>query len=148
MIQRSPEIEAAYARLLEAWSTGDVDSSMTLGSDDEAASLFGSGLGHFFSGEGTFTVLAPMAKAFHKVGLRVSPGNPVGYADGVTGWVVDHPVWHTAAGKEASTRMTLIYRQEGDDWKLAHMHHSMGIPDEQDDLFREAAAAMMEPDPA
>lgn len=146
MVQRSPEVEAAYVRLLEAWSTGDVDGSMQLGAGGEADTLIGSGLGHFFSGDGTFSALAPMAKAFHKVGMRVAPGDPLGYADGTTGWVVDHPVWHTAAGSTAGTRMTLIYRQVDGDWKLVHMHHSIGIPDEQDELFRDAAAAMMEPD--
>lgn len=34
-------------------------------------------------------------------------------------------------GSRLATRLTAVLRREGDDWKVVHLHFSVGVPDEQ-----------------
>lgn len=146
-MQRSPEIEAAYARLLQAMSAGDGDGFVQRTAAGAAASLIGSAPGEIFKGDGAWEAVPTLIATFPAVGLRVMPGDPLAYADGVTGWLVDQPRWRTREGYEERTRLTAVFRREGGDWKLVHLHHSVGVPDDQVEIFRDVDAALQASEP-
>lgn len=41
--------------------------------------------------------------------------------------------------------MTAIFRVEQGAWKLVHLHHSIGVPDEEVEMFRDVLAAAADP---
>lgn len=65
-------------------------------------------------------------------GIGVEPGPALrAYAEGPVGWAVDEPTWILPDGTRLPTRTTSVLRQEDGDWKLVHMHVSIGVPDEK-----------------
>jgi hypothetical protein len=65
------------------------------------------------------------------VGLRLEAGEePYCYEEGSMGWVADRPRAVLADGNAISTRLTGVVRQEGQ-WRLVHIHISVGVPDEE-----------------
>ena len=47
------------------------------------------------------------------------------------GWGVDEPHFVFPDGSRLPTRLTAVLREEGGDWKVVHLHFSVGVPDEQ-----------------
>jgi hypothetical protein len=65
-------------------------------------------------------------------GLRLEAGEePHGYEEGSMGWVADRPRAVLPGGNAISTRLTGIVRQEEGEWRLVHIHLSVGVPDEE-----------------
>jgi hypothetical protein len=62
------------------------------------------------------TERARLRFGFEAVGVRIEPGEPVGYEEGALGWVVDQPTF---------------YFPDGSSRRLVHMHVSVGVPDEE-----------------
>lgn len=140
-MERSREVEAAFARFLAALSGGDEAAVAHLASTGDAAALIGSDNGEWLTGMGTWAVLPAFVRAFRAGGLRVTPGEPEGYAEGPCGWVIDRPTFRTEGGARTQTRMTAIFRLEDGAWKLVHLHNSVGVPDTQVEAFRGLGAA-------
>ena len=46
------------------------------------------------------------------------------------GWAVDHRRRFRVGEQEGPFRMTVVYRQEGDVWKMTHFHGSVGVLNE------------------
>lgn len=123
-MERDPDVEGAFVRVLAALSAGDVTGISRLATTSAAATLVGSAPGEWLTGPKTWSVLPTLARAFHAAGLTVTADHPPGYADGSTGWVVDRPRWRTRTGTETQTRMTAIFYDEQGTWKLVHIHHT------------------------
>lgn len=62
--------------------------------------------------------------------LRSGP-SPAGFQLGDVGWFVDEPTYTFPDGSTMHTRLTAILQREGDDWRIVHMHVSVGVPDEE-----------------
>jgi ketosteroid isomerase-like protein len=63
-------------------------------------------------------------------GFPVKAGNPVAYSHGDVGWIADQG---TMAGPDGSIpfRLTVVTVRTDGDWKVAQMHFSMGVPNEE-----------------
>jgi ketosteroid isomerase-like protein len=140
-MERSQELESAFASFLAALAGGDEAAVAHLATTEDAAALIGSDDGEWRTGAGTWAVLPAFVRAFRAGGLRVTPGEPAGYAEGPCGWVIDRPTFRTEAGARTRTRMTAIFRREDGAWRLVHLHNSVGVPDAQVAAFRALAAA-------
>lgn len=69
---------------------------------------------------------------FETEGLRIEPGpSPAGYEDGTLGWVVDEPTSFFPDGTGMKTRLTGVLHQTDGQWRLVHMHVSVGVPDDE-----------------
>jgi hypothetical protein len=69
---------------------------------------------------------------FQAEGLTIEPGpRPTGYREGTMGWFVDEPYYRFPGGGGMRTRLTAVIREEVGRWKIAHMHVSVGVPDEE-----------------
>ncbi|MCA1680488.1 MAG: nuclear transport factor 2 family protein, partial [Actinobacteria bacterium] len=70
-------------------------------------------------------------KFIPELGLRLEGGPaPRGYAEGSVGFAVDQPRFVLPDGSFILTRLTAVLRQEDDQWKIVHLHFSVGVPDE------------------
>ncbi|MBI4260922.1 MAG: nuclear transport factor 2 family protein [Actinobacteria bacterium] len=75
---------------------------------------------------------ARLMYGFEMEGARITPGaDPVGYAEGDLGWVIDEPTFAFPGDVTVKTRLTGILHREDGKWKLVHMHVSVGVPDEK-----------------
>jgi ketosteroid isomerase-like protein len=63
------------------------------------------------------------------LGVEGGPG-PRGYAEGNVGFAVDQPRFVLPDGRFVATRLTAVLCQEGERWKIVHLHFSVGVPDE------------------
>jgi hypothetical protein len=69
---------------------------------------------------------------FEAEGLAIEAGGgPAGYAQGELGWFVDEPTYTFPDGSRMRTRLTAVVRLEQGDWRIVHMHVSVGVPDEE-----------------
>jgi hypothetical protein len=63
--------------------------------------------------------------------MRLEGGaEPSGYAEGSIGYAVDRPRFVFPDGKFLPTRLTAVLREEGEAWRIVHLHFSVGVPDE------------------
>ncbi len=72
-----------------------------------------------------------MRFGFEAEGLRLESKDPVGYEEGSLGWVVDQPAFVFPDGSVMQSRLTAVMRREDGRWKLVHLHHSVGVPEEE-----------------
>jgi len=68
---------------------------------------------------------------FGKAGLRVESDSVLGFEEGTMGWAVDKPTLQGPNGYVVKTRLSVVFRHEDGEWKIVHMHFSVGVPDEE-----------------
>jgi SnoaL-like protein len=139
-MEPAPDVVAAFTRFLSALSDGDEVMLRQLVSSAAAAALIGSAPAEWRTGSDTWDILPAFAGAFRRTGLQITPSEPIAYANGVLGWVVDRPVFRAPTGVTTQTRMTALFHHEADGWKLIHLHNSVGVPDADLAVFRALAA--------
>jgi hypothetical protein len=47
------------------------------------------------------------------------------------GWGVDNPSFVLPDARYLPTRLTAVLHHEDGEWKIVHLHFSVGVPDEQ-----------------
>jgi hypothetical protein len=109
--------EADYAGLEDALTGGDV------------AQVIGSapGEGHD-DREGWIAGFRSVIGAMP--GLRVDPGPMRGFSNDDVGYVIGRPTWHLPGDATLTMRATFVLQREQGQWKLVHLHASVGVPDE------------------
>jgi hypothetical protein len=63
-------------------------------------------------------------------GFPTTPGDIRGYASGDIGWAAATFTTKLPDGSDKPGRMTAVLVREGKDWKLAQVHVSIGVPNE------------------
>ena len=67
---------------------------------------------------------------FANPGLKIERGDVRGFAEGDVGWAVDTPTL-MMGDVRLSTRLTAVFHHENGAWKVAHLHFSVAVPDDQ-----------------
>jgi hypothetical protein len=113
----------------ERFSSGDPDAFAAGIADVDGVSVIGSAPeeGHGSREEWVAAYRAGIAAA----GLRLEGADPRGWEEGSLGWGTDRARFVLPDGSFLPTRLTAVLRREGDDWKVVHMHFSVGVPDEE-----------------
>jgi ketosteroid isomerase-like protein len=113
----------------ERFSAGDPDGFAAGLADTVGVSVIGSGPeeGHDAREDWIRTYREGIAAA----GLRLEGLDPRGYEEGTVGWGTDRPSFVLPDGSRLPTRLTAVLRREGDEWKVVHLHFSVGVPDEE-----------------
>jgi SnoaL-like domain len=124
-MQRSAAVRDAMLRFYERLSASDVASFDQLVSKDPATLVIGTAPGEWV------TERDRLRFGFEAEGMRIEAGDPAGYQNGPAGWVVDQPRFVFPDGSAVRTRLTAVWQQEDDGWRLVHMHVSAGVPDEE-----------------
>lgn len=130
-MRQSETVREALGRFYDRFSAGDPEAFAAGLADVEGVSVIGTGPdeGHWsrddwISGyaEGVDTWAA---------GLRLEGADPRGWEEGTVGWATDTPRFVFPDGGTLPTRLTGVLRREDDEWKIVHLHFSVGVPDEQ-----------------
>lgn len=125
-MQRSDAVRDAMLRFYDRLSANDVDSFDSIVSADRSTVVIGTAIGEIHRDR------AKLRFGFETEGVRIAAGaDPVGYAEGSMGWVIDEPSFFFGALGPVVTRLTAVFHQEAATWKMVHMHVSVGIPDDE-----------------
>ena len=123
----SVELVNLYRKFLDDVSRGNQGAVAALLADDPGVILVGTAQDEFV--EGRDAVISLVARVI-EAGVQLVPGSPLGHENGDTGWVVDrsHFTWK---GSKVADRMTAVFTRTENSWRLVHLHHSVGIPDDK-----------------
>jgi hypothetical protein len=128
-MRASEEVRTRILRFYERFSTGEADVFADGLSTEVGVSVIGSAPeeGHA-DREGW---IAAYRDGIGAAGITLAGDDPRGYEEGSLGWGVDRPRFVLPDGSTLPTRLTAVLRREDDEWKLVHLHFSVGVPDEE-----------------
>lgn len=137
-MEPSTEVQEAYVQLLKAFSGGGAAAFKARFSQQPGTLLIGTASEEWFAGPPAIGELAAgMIPLLHRAGMRFEPSNPQAFREGTVGWVADRLTLRAASGKAQELRVTVVFRQEDGGWKAVQYEHSIGVPDDQVEVFRE-----------
>lgn len=64
-------------------------------------------------------------------GIQIKAGELNAFVEGTVGWVADRPTVRLPKGQEMTFRGTAVFHKEDEEWKIVHLHHSIGVPNEE-----------------
>jgi len=64
-------------------------------------------------------------------GVTISDSDPQAYSEGSVGWAADRFMLRFPDGTQVPFRVTIVFHQEGGQWKIVQWHGSIGIPNEE-----------------
>jgi SnoaL-like domain len=123
-MEPSEDLTNAWRRFCDRLSAGDVESFDELVSA-EATVIIGTAPGEWVDDR------SRMRFGFETEGVGVTPADPVAWAEGSVGFVLDNPRFTFPDGSVIDTRVTAVMRVEHGTWRLVHAHFSVGVPDEE-----------------
>jgi ketosteroid isomerase-like protein len=123
-MQQSGAAVAAWLRFCDGVSTKRVDQFDDIVSQ-QATLLFGTAPGE------NVTDRAAMRFGFETEGLTLESRTAQGHEEGTLAWVTDEPRFGFPDGSGIDCRVTAVFRNEDDRWRLVHAHFSVGVPDDE-----------------
>jgi SnoaL-like domain len=122
-MEPSSEVVDAVLRFYAGASSADRPSFDDVVSKDPSVLVIGTAPGEWVADR------ERLRRGFDSEGTRVDAGPaPFGYRQGDAGWVVDEPTFHIR-GSPVRARLTAVVRLEDGEWKIVHLHVSVGVPD-------------------
>ena len=137
-MEESAAVKDAILRFYERFSAADTDGFADIISEGPGVSVIGSGPGE---GHGDRSEWISAYDTGIKAGIKLQGDDPRGYEEGSVGWGVDRPSFLLPDGSALRTRLTAVLRQDHDEWKIVHLHFSVGVPDEQAVELAEGASS-------
>ena len=137
-MQRSADVRGGILRFYERFSAGEAGGFAEVISQAEGVSVIGSGPGEGHDDRDDWISTYERMMQGEMAGTRLGGGDPRAYEEGELGWGVDEPHFVFPDGSRLPTRLTAVLRQENGEWKVVHLHFSVGVPDE---MAMEMAAA-------
>jgi hypothetical protein len=127
-MERSDELVQLMHELYDGMRSGDV-SAFEAATVDEVL-VIGSDPQEWWDGRDAVVAAFRAQTEAMGGGFPVQMGNPVAYSYGDVGWIADQG---TMAGPGGSIpfRLTVVTVRTGGDWKVAQMHFSIGVPNEE-----------------
>lgn len=136
-MESSSEVNDAYRALLQALSGGDAAAFLARISQQSGALLVGSASEEWFAGPAAIGEMATgMLPMLQHAGLTFEPGDPQAFREGSVGWVADRLIVRARSGQGQELRATAVFHQEDGQWRLVQYAHSLGVPDDQVEIFR------------
>ena len=130
-MERSPELRDLTLRAYEAMSRGDAGFFEQVTSRQEGLLAIGTDPEEWWD---SYDRLARAFRAqFEEIGggFPVSGGDPQAYQEGSVGWVADRATFNLPGGADVPFRLTMVWHQEGGDWKIVQWHISLGVANEE-----------------
>jgi adenylate cyclase len=139
-MEQSGELRELAVRFYEAVNTGDFSLVERHVSRQEGAVFVGTDPNDWWEGyEAFMDAMRAQEEAIGDDGPQIVPEQIEAYREGSVGWVVDQDSFQLPDGKEVPFRTTFLFHQEDGEWKLIHVHASIGVRNE--DVFREDVTA-------
>lgn len=130
-MRSASDVRDAMLRYYEAVGSANFDAAGGLVTRGDVAIVVGTGPGEGHDDRDAW-VAGFRSQVEALPGVRIEPGpSPRAFAEGSVGWFLDEPTWVLPDGSRIPTRWTSVVRREDGDWRLVHMHVSVGVPDEK-----------------
>jgi hypothetical protein len=130
-IQHSDGVRDGLIRFYDRFSIGDATGFADVIAEANGASVIGTGPGEGHDDRDDWiSTYAEMMRG-EMAGTRLEPGDPRAYEEGAVGWAVNEPQFVFPDGSRLPTRLTAVLHHERGDWKILHLHFSVGVPDKQ-----------------
>jgi len=130
-MQRSANVRDGLLRFYARFSAGDAGEFARGLAQAEGVSVIGTGPGEGHEDRDDWISTYGRMMRGEMAGTRLEGRDPRAYEEGSLGWAVDEPQFVFADGSRLPTRVTGVLRQEDGEWKVVHLHFSVGVPDEQ-----------------
>ncbi len=128
-MDQSTEVALAIEAFYERFSSGDSARFAAGIADCSGVSVIGSGPGEGHGNRAEW--LEVYAGGIAELGITLRGTAPTGYAEGDLGFGTDTPSFVLPDGSTLPTRLSAVLRAEDGEWKVVHLHFSVGVPDEQ-----------------
>jgi hypothetical protein len=131
VVQRSADVRDGILRFYERFSAGDARDFAQGLAQVEGVSVIGTGPGEGHDDRDDW--ISTYGRMMHggMAGTRLEGRDPRAYEEGAVGWGVDEPHFVFPDGSRLPTRLSAVLHQEDGEWKVVHLHFSVGVPDEQ-----------------
>ncbi len=132
-MEHSDELRDLTLRIYEATTTGDLSFVERHVSRQEGAVFVGTDPNEWWEGFEAFVeAMRAQVEAMRDGGLQIAAGQLQAYREGSVGWVIDRDAsFRLPDGREIPFRSTLVFRREDGEWKLVHLHSSIGVRNEE-----------------
>jgi adenylate cyclase len=128
-MERSPDLEKLVADWFNAASRGDpslIDRHVSL---DPGALLVGTDPDEWFPGKAAADYLRSQIPG--SGGLKRTLEGLRAFSEGSMGWAVTRFSLTFPDGRSISPRWSAVFHQEDGDWKIVHLHASLGISNDE-----------------
>jgi hypothetical protein len=123
-MEEASDLTQTWHRFCDRISAGDVDTFDDLVSH-EATVVIGTAPGEWVADRDQ------MRFGFETEGIELTPADPIAWAEGSLGFVLDRPQFQLPDGSRIDARVTAVLRLEDEVWRVVHSHFSVGVPDEE-----------------
>jgi hypothetical protein len=130
-MQQSDGVRDGLLRFYERFSSGDAAGFAEVIAQADGVSVIGTGPGEGHDNRDEWISSYEKMLRGEMAGARLEAGDPRAYEEGAVGWGVDQPQFVFPDGSRLPTRLTAVLHDEQGDWKILHLHFSVGVPDEQ-----------------
>lgn len=130
-MQQSDGVRNGLLRFYERFSGGDAARFADVIAQADGVSVIGTGPGEGHDNRDDWISTYDEMMRSEMAGTRLESGDPRAYEEGAVGWAVDEPQFVFPDGSRLATRLTALLHEEQGDWKILHLHFSVGVPDEQ-----------------
>jgi hypothetical protein len=129
-MERSPAVIEGLTSFYERFCSHDPEQFASALATCDGVSVIGSAPGEGHDDRDSW--VETYTKVIPEVGLRLEGGpEPRGYAEGGVGFAIDQPRFVLPDGSFLPARLSAVLREEGEEWKVVHLHFSVGVPDEE-----------------
>jgi hypothetical protein len=130
-MRESEAVRAGLRGFYERFSAGDPDTFAAGLANVDGVSVIGSAPDEGHTSRDGWAAAYAEGVASWAAGLRLEGAEPRAWEEGSLGWATDTPRFVLPDGSTLPTRLTGVLRRENDEWKVVHLHFSVGVPDEQ-----------------
>ncbi len=130
-MQQSAAVRDGILRFYERFSAGEAAGFADVIAQVEGVSVIGTGPGEGHDDRDDWIATYEEMMRGEMAGTRLEASDPRGYEEGSLGWGADEPHFVFPDGSRLPTRLTAVLRNESGEWKIVHLHFSVGVPDEQ-----------------
>ena len=130
-MQRSDGVREGVRRFYERFSAGDGAGFAEVIAQVEGVSVIGTGPGEGHDEREDWIATYEQMMQGEMAGTRLEGGDARAYEEGSLGFAVDEPSFVLPDGAVLKTRLTAVLSRADGDWKVVHLHFSVGVPDEQ-----------------
>jgi SnoaL-like domain len=130
-MQRSAGVRDGILRFYERFSAGEGAEFGEGLAQAEGLSVIGIGPGEGHDDRDDWISTYAQMMQGEMADTRLEGRDPRAYEEGSLGRGVDEPHFVFPDGSRLPTRLTAVLRQEDGEWKVVHLHFSVGVPDEQ-----------------
>jgi hypothetical protein len=138
-VQRSAGVRDGIRRFYDRFSAGDPAGFDAVIARTEGVSVIGTGPGEGHDDRGDWVSTYEQMMQGDMAGMRLEGSDPRAYEEGSLGWGVDEPHFIFPDGSRLPARLTAVLHNEDGEWKVVHLHFSVGVPDEQAMTLTEAS---------